>query len=107
MSEEENEYYQTVLQKRIDELISQDETANELTRLKKEIIQLEKYISSQVKNLRDASEISRKHIQVDIDNMSQELEQKQKLLSKLKDDSGEIKAQAKQYEEAKRLLLSF
>lgn len=30
-----------------------------------------------------------------------------KLLSKLKDDSGEIKAQAKQYEEAKRLLLSF
>ena len=97
MSEEENEYYQTVLQKRIDELISQDETANELTRLKKEIIQLEKYISSQVKNLRDASEISRKHIQVDIDNMSQELEQKQKLLSKLKDDSGEIKAQAKQY----------
>ena len=107
LSEEENEYYQTVLQKRIDELISQDETANELTRLKKEIIQLEKYISAQVKNLRDASEISRKHIQVDIDNMSQELEQKQKLLSKLKDDSGEIKAQAKQYEEAKRLLLSF
>ncbi len=107
LSKEENEYYQSVLQKRIGELIGRDETVLEVSRVKKDIEQLEKHISAQVRNLRDASETSRKHIQADIDDMSQELEQKQTLLLELEGSVTENKAQAQQYEEAKRILLSF
>ena len=95
------------MQKRIGELIGRDETVLEVSRVKKDIEQLEKHISAQVRNLRDASETSRKHIQADIDDMSQELEQKQTLLLELEGSVTENKAQAQQYEEAKRILLSF
>ena len=107
MSNEENDYYQTILQKRINELIGRDETTAEISRIKRDISQLERHISVQVKNLRDASDTSKKHIQADIEDMSQELEQKQGMLSKLEDAATDNRVQAKQYEEAKQILLSF
>lgn len=107
LSNEENDYYQTILQKRINELIGRDETTAEISRIKRDISQLERHISVQVKNLRDASDTSKKHIQADIEDMSQELEQKQGMLSKLEDAATDNRVQAKQYEEAKQILLSF
>ena len=99
MSNKDNEYIKE-LKALTDKLITSDKNERDVASLKKEIDKLEKDILSQVKNLRNATDVTRSYIQADIDSMANDIAEKKKLLAKL--DNAE-KAKAEQVSNLKEL----
>ena len=99
MSSKDNEYIKE-LKALTDKLIASDKNERDAATLKKEIDKLEKDILSQVKNLRNATDVTKKYIQADIDSMAEDIAEKKKLLAKL--DNAE-KAKAEQVSNLKEL----
>ncbi len=99
MSSKDNEYIKE-LKALTDKLVASDKNERDVASLKKEIDKLEKDILSQVKNLRNATDVTRSYIQADIDSMANDIAEKKKLLAKL--DNAE-KAKAEQVSNLKEL----
>lgn len=99
MSNEDNRYVKE-LRTLTDKLVASDKNERDVASLKKEIDKLEKDILSQVKNLRNATDVTKTYIQADIDSMAGDIAEKKKLLAKL--DNAE-KAKAEQVNDLKEL----
>ena len=107
LSNEESEYYTSVLQTKIDDLIKCDKSEAEIQQVRKAIQRLNNNIQEQVRNLREADESIKKYIQADLENLAQEIECQEELLHKLEDTSAGDKQQIRECERTKQLLLSF
>ena len=107
LSDEEQNYYLSNIQRQIDQAVKGDKTQQEITSLQKEIDRLDRDIKSQVKALRTASETTRPYLEADVNEMTEEIFAKRKTLSKLEMDLEDQQAHIREYEKIKDILLSF
>ena len=107
LSDEEQNYYLSNIQCQIDQAVKGDKTQQEITSLQKEIDRLDRDIKSQVKALRTASETTRQYLEADVNEMTEEIFVKWKLLSKLEMELEDQQGYIKDYEKIKETLLTF
>ena len=107
LSDEEQNYYLTNIQRQIDQNVKGDKTQQEITFLQKEIDRLDRDIKAQVKALRTASETTRPYLEADVNEMTEEIFAKRKTLSKLEMELEDQQAHIRDYEKIKETLLSF
>ena len=103
---EEEEYYIGLIQAQIDQLISTDRREQELRSIQKEIDTLEHSIKAQVKALRAAPAATRPYLEADINEMTEEISEKRRLLSKMEQAASDDQQQIRDFEGIKQLILS-
>ncbi len=106
LSKEEEEYYISLIQAQIDQLIRTDRREQELRTIQKEIDTLERSIKAQVKALRAAPTATRPYLEADINEMTAEISEKRKLLSKMEQAASDDQQQIHDFDRIKQLILS-
>ena len=106
MAEEEKEYYFAAIQDKIDQMIKTDKKQIEIKAVRKEIDKLEGAIKSQVKALRNATVATRPYLEADINDMTAEIAEKRKLLSRMEQTAADDQQHMKDFEQIKQTILS-
>ena len=106
MAEEEKEYYFAAIQDKIDQMIKTDKKQIEIKAVRKEIDKLEGAIKSQVKALRNATAATRPYLEADINDMTAEIAEKRKLLSRMEQTTADDQQHMKDFEQIKQTILS-
>ena len=107
LSDEDNEYFEKLLNQKAADIFSFSQNEKELSDLKKKKGQLEAAIMGQVKNLREADEGLKCFIQEDVKSLTDELSETETLLQKLEDSKRSQMYTIRDIEEIKERLLSF
>ena len=107
INDENSEYYNELIQTKIDELICSDRNEREYRETQKKIERIKSDIAAQIRNMREADDEIKSYYQEDIRQLQQELQNHQSTLNRieaLKTESRTIEAELNQI---RRNLLSF
>lgn len=107
MSNPDSYYYKLLNDDKALVAVRSSELALSILDTQKQIGQIKKDIESQVRNLRSASDVVKKVICGDIESLTQNIEQKNALLSKLKEEQQQKERQSVDIEEVKKIIMSF
>ncbi len=85
MSDEDSERFKEILEIKIEEVLEQSSTTQEYALLKKKREKLQTDIVAQTRNMREVDESIRCYLQDDIQAMSEELRETERMLLKLEE----------------------
>lgn len=107
LSDENSERFKEILEIKIEEVLEKSHTAQEYTILKRKKEKLQMDIAAQTRNLREADDSIKCYIQEDIQAMSEELRESERLLFKLDENRKSNMIAIRDLEQIKERLLSF
>lgn len=107
LSDKESEHFRGILEIKVEEVLEQSNSAQEYTLLKKKKEKLQADIIAQTKNMREVDESIRCYLQEDIQNMSEELRETERLLFRLDENRKNSMIAIRDLEQTKERLLSF
>lgn len=107
MSDEDSEHFKEILKIKIEEVLEQSSTTQEYTLLKKKREKLQTDILAQTRNMREVDESIRCYLQDDIQAMSEELRETERMLFKLEESRKNGMVAIRDLEQTKERLLSF
>lgn len=107
LSDEDSEHFRGILEIKVEEVLEQSNSAQEYTLLKKKKEKLQADIIAQTKNMREVNESIRCYLQEDIQNMSVELRETERLLFRLDENRKNSMVAIRDLEQTKERLLSF
>lgn len=107
MSDEDSERFKEILEIKIEEVLDQSSTTQEYTLLKKKREKLQTDIVAQTRNMREVDESIRCYLQDDIQAMSEELRETERMLFKLEESRKNGMVAVRDLEQTKERLLSF
>lgn len=107
LSDEDSERFKEILEIKIEEVLEKSHTAQEYTILKRKTEKLQTDIAAQTRNLREADDSIKCYIQEDIQAMSEELRESERLLFKLDENRKNNMIAIRDLEQIKERLLSF
>ena len=107
MSDEDSERFKEIFEIKIEEVLEQSSTTQEYALLKKKRERLQMDIVTQTKNMREVDESIRCYLQDDIQSMSEELRETERMLFKLEENRKNGMVAIRDLEQTKESLLSF
>ncbi len=107
MSDENSERFEEILEIKIEEVLEQSSTTQEYALLKKKREKLQTDIVAQTRNMREVGESIRCYLQDDIQAMSEELRETERMLFKLEESRKNGMVAVRDLEQTKERLLSF
>lgn len=107
MSDEDSERFKEILEIKIEEVLEHSSTTQEYALLKKKQEKLQMDIVTQTKNMREVDESIRCYLQDDIQTMSEELRETERMLFKLEESRKNGMVAVRDLEQTKERLLSF
>ncbi len=107
MSDEDSERFKEILEIKIEEVLEQSSTTQEYALLKKKREKLQTDIVAQTRNMREVDESIRCYLQDDIQAMSEELRETERMLFKLEESRKNGMVAIRDLEQTKERLLSF
>lgn len=107
MSDEDSERFKEILEIKIEEVLEQSSTTQEYALLKKKREKLQTDIVAQTRNMREVDESIRCYLQDDIQAMSEELRETERMLFKLEESRKNGMVAVRDLEQTKEKLLSF
>ena len=107
MSDEDSERFKAILEIKIEEVLEQSSTTQEYALLKKKREKLQTDIVAQTRNMREVGESIRCYLQDDIQAMSEELRETERMLFKLEESRKNGMVAVRDLEQTKERLLSF
>ena len=107
MSDEDSERFKEIFEIKIEEVLEQSSTTQEYALLKKKREKLQMDIVTQTKNMREVDESIRCYLQDDIQSMSDELRETERMLFKLEESRKNGMVAIRDLEQTKERLLSF
>lgn len=107
LSDEDSEHFKEILGIKVEEVLEQSNSAQEYTLLKRKKDKLQTDIIAQTKNMREVDESIRCYLQEDIQSMSEELRETERLLFKLDENRKNNMVAIHDLEQTKERLLSF
>lgn len=107
MSDEDSERFKEILEIKIEEVLEQPSTIQEYALLKKKREKLQTDIVAQTRNMREVDESIRCYLQDDIQAMSEELREAERMLFKLEESRKNGMVAVRDMEQTKERLLSF
>ena len=107
LSEDEQNYYLSMIERQISQTIGSDKMEQEILSLQKEIDKLDRDTRTQVRALRTAPDTTRVYLEADINEMAAEIEEKRQILARLERDQEDRQVHVRNYEKIRDTLLSF
>lgn len=107
LSDENSERFKEILEIKIEEVLENSHTVQECTILKRKKEKLQTDIAAQTRNLREVDDSIKCYIQEDIQAMSEELRETERLLFKLDENRKSNMIAIRDLEQAKERMLSF
>lgn len=107
LNDEHSALYHQIFESKISNLIRTDQSEQEYTNAKKEIVRIKEAISNQVRNLREAGVSLKDFIQDDINELTQELAKREADLRHMEDLRSENQYMSHELSNIKKRLLSF
>lgn len=107
MSDEDSERFKEILEIKIEEVLEQSSTTQEYALLKRKREKLQTDIVAQTRNMREVDESIRCYLQDDIQSMSEELRETERMLFKLEESRKNSMIAIRDLEQTKERLLSF
>ena len=107
MSDEDSDRFKEILEIKIEEVLEQSSTTQEYALLKRKREKLQTDIVAQTRNMREVDESIRYYLQEDIQTMSEELRETERMLFKLEENRKNNMVAIRDLEQTKERLLSF
>ena len=107
LNDENSQYYNELIQTRIDKLILSDESEREYRDTVKAIEKTKSDIAAQIRNMREAADDIKPFYQEDINNLKDELEKQQAVLNRLEALKNESHNIEDELQKIRKTLLSF
>lgn len=107
LSDEDSEHFKEILEIKVEEVLEQSNSTQEYTLLKRKKEKLQADIIAQTKNMREVDESIRCYLQEDIQSMSEELQETERLLFKQDENRKNNMIAIHNLEQTKERLLSF
>ena len=107
LSDEDSEHFKEILEIKVEEVLEQSNSEQEYALLKRKKEKIQTDIIAQTKNMREVDESIRCYLQEDIQNMSEELRETERLLFKLDENRKNNMVAIHDLEQTKERLLSF
>ena len=107
MPDEDSERFKEILEIKIEKVLEQSSTTQEYALLKKKREKLQTDIVAQTRNMREVDESIRCYLQDDIQAMSEELRETERMLFKLKESRKNSMVAVRDLEQTKERLFSF
>ena len=107
MSDENSAYFKEILEIKIEEILEQSSTSQKYAILKRKREKLQTDIAAQTRNMREVDESIRCYLQDDIQSMSEELRETERMLSRLEESRKNSMVAIRDLEQTKERLLSF
>lgn len=107
MSDESSAYFKEILEIKIEEILEQSSTSQKYAILKRKREKLQTDIAAQTRNMREVDESIRCYLQDDIQTMSEELRETERMLFRLEESRKNSMVAIRDLEQTKERLLSF